>query len=126
MRIGKEYFEANKNKMSSIWKGIRSIVNINNSTSHALINMTEFIKDKLDTGHPVGGLFIDLEKSFNTINHEILNFYGFRGISQILLNSFLTNQKQYISINGFDSTQLPVKCGVPQGSTQALFYLFSI
>ena len=28
----KEYFEANKNKMSSIWKGIRSIVNINNSS----------------------------------------------------------------------------------------------
>ena len=29
---------------------------MNHSTSHALINMSESIKDKLDTGHHVGGL----------------------------------------------------------------------
>ena len=32
----KKYFEVNKNKASSIWKGIRSIVNIHNSSKRIL------------------------------------------------------------------------------------------
>ena len=34
-----------------------------------------------------------------------------------LLKSFLTNRKQFVSVNGSDSSQLEIKCGVPQGST---------
>ena len=34
-----------------------------------------------------------------------------------LIKSFLTNRKQYVSINGFESEKLDVTCGVPQGST---------
>ena len=100
------------------------------STTHALISITESIKSLIDLGIIVGGVFIDLQKAFDTINHEILcdkiSYYGFRGISQQLIRSFLTNRKQYVSINGFNSQEKHVICGVPQGSTLGplLFLLY--
>ena len=93
----------------------------NHSTNHALISMTEAIKSHLDSNEFVGGIFIDLEKAFDTVNHEILckklSYYGFRGKTNDLLKSFLSNRKQYVSINGTDSKLLDINCGVPQGST---------
>ena len=44
----------------------------NHSTSHALINLTETIKRQLDEKKLVAGVFIDLEKAFDTVNHSIL------------------------------------------------------
>ena len=67
------------------------------------------------------GVFIDLEKAFDTVNCEILcnklPYYGFRGKIELLIKSFLNNRKQLVSINGFESVNLPINCGVPQGST---------
>ena len=55
----------------------------NYSTNHALISITEHIRERLDSGHYVCGVFVDLEKAFDTVNHEILceklNHYGLRG-----------------------------------------------
>ena len=102
----------------------------NHSTNHALISMTESIKSFLDNGDFGAGIFIDLEKAFDTVNHQILcnklNYYGFRGKFINLLKSFLSNRKQFVSINGFDSSHLEIKCGVPQGSTLGplLFLLY--
>ena len=91
------------------------------SVNHALISTTELIKSELEDGNYVAGIFIDLEKAFDTVNHDILIqkllYYGFRGNSQKLIKSFLTNRKQCVSINGFESEKLDVTCGVPQGST---------
>ena len=93
----------------------------NYSTNHALISIIEYIKKSLDNGNLVGGIFIDLEKAFDTVNYEILcnklPYYGFRGKIEFLIKSFLSNRKQCVSINGFVSTELPLICGVPQGST---------
>ena len=79
----------------------------------------------------MAGVFINLQKAFDTVNHDILCeklvHYGFRGNSQLLIRSFLSNRQQYVSINGFDSSKLHIHCGVPQGSTlEPLLFLLYI
>ena len=90
------------------------------STIHALTDITENIKNLLDSQFYVCGIFVDLEKAFDTVNHNILTdklkWYGFRGQTNLLLKSYLNNRKQFVSINGFDSNINTIKCGVPQGS----------
>ena len=91
------------------------------STNHAFIDVTEDIKSYMDRGYIAAGVFIDLLKAFDTVNHQILcdklAYYGFRGKSLNLIKSFLNNIKQFVSINGFESSKLNITCGVPQGST---------
>ena len=63
---------------------------------------------------------MDLQKAFDTFDHEILlpklDYYGIQGISNIWFKSYLSNRKQFVSINGYDSGLAEIKCGVPQGS----------
>ena len=91
------------------------------SVNHALISTTELIKDKLEHGNFVAGICIDLEKAFDMVNHEILiyklAYCDFRDVTLNVIKSFLTNHKQYVSVNVFDSDKLDVVCGDPEGST---------
>ena len=91
------------------------------STNHALISITEYIRGLLDKGFYVCGIFVDLEKAFDTVNHKILceklNYYGLRGKINKLIQSYLTNRRQYVSLNGYDSEVKDLTCGVPQGSS---------
>ena len=102
----------------------------NHSVNHAIISMTEHIRSLLDRGEYVCGVFVDLEKAFDTVHHDILceklNFYGLRGNINKLLKSYLSDRKQFVSINGFDSEVKDVTCGVPQGSSLGplLFLLY--
>ena len=92
----------------------------NNSTSLALIQITERIKESIDKGKHGCGIFIDLRKAFDTVNHAILltkmEHYGIRGLALDWFKSYLTNRKQYVYINGESSQLKDVTCGVPQGS----------
>ena len=102
----------------------------NYSTNHAIISLTEHIRNLLDKGEYVCGVFVDLEKAFDTVHHDILcdkiKAYGLRGNINNLLKSYLTDRKQYVSINGTDSETKNVTCGVPQGSSLGplLFLLY--
>ena len=93
----------------------------NHSVNHAIISITEYIRSLLDKGEYVCGVFVDLEKAFDTVHHDILydkiKAYGLRGNINTLLKSYLSNRKQYVSINGYDSEVRDVTCGVPQGSS---------
>ena len=93
----------------------------NHSVNHAIISITEYIRDQIDKGEYVCGIFVDLEKAFDTVHHDILcdkiKVYGLRGNINKLLRSYLSNRKQYVSINGHDSEIKNVTCGVPQGSS---------
>ena len=120
-----EYLEKNK-LIYNCQFGFRA----NHSTNHALISMTEKLKTLLDSKHIVAGVYIDLEKAFDTVNHEILcdklNYYGLRGKINQLIKSFLSNREQFVYINGYESPKEKVTYGVPQGSTVGplLFLLY--
>ena len=66
------------------------------------------------------GIFVDLAKAFDTVNHKILinklNHYGIRGTSLKWFESYLNNRQQYVQIETSRSKQSLVSCGVPQGS----------
>ena len=91
------------------------------STNHALLSITERIKELVDGGNYVCGVFVDLEKAFDTVNHSLLceklKYYGLRGNINLLIQSYLTNRYQFVSINGFNSDLRGLECGVPQGSS---------
>ena len=74
----------------------------------------------LDTGKFVIGVFLDLKKAFDTVNHDILmkklECYGIRGKLFNWLKSYLENRNQYVHYNGYDSDKKVVTHGVPQAS----------
>ena len=90
------------------------------STNHALIEITEKVRKALDSGKFACGIFVDLQKAFDTVNHEILlmklDHYGLRGTSNSWFKSYLDNRKQIVSLNGENSETKIMKHGVPQGS----------
>ena len=92
----------------------------NNSTIDALIKITDKIRESVDKGKYGCGIFIDLRKAFDTVNHNILllkmEHYGVRGPSLQWFRSYLSERKQYVYINGECSELKQISCGVPQGS----------
>ena len=93
----------------------------NCSTSHAVSEISDDFFDNLDKEYTTCGLFLDLAKAFDTVDHNILLSklakYGIRGLPHQLLKSYLTNRKQYTVVNGKQSSVRNITCGVPQGST---------
>ena len=90
------------------------------STAHALINITENIRQSLDEGSFGCGIFVDLQKAFDTVDHKILlhklEYHGIRGVCNNWFKSYLSDRKKFVSINGYNPDLMPVHCGVPQGS----------
>ena len=126
-------FLNNKNIIYNLEFGFRQQY----STSYALtifyiLCITENIRKALDDGNTGCGVFVDLQKAFDTVDHQILlaklNHYGIlvHG-SNHCFKSYLSNCSQYVSINGYESGLATVNCGVPQGSVEdALLFLFYI
>ena len=90
------------------------------STFYALISLTEDIRKNLNKGNIGCGIFVDLKKAFDTVDHDILlaklEHYDIRDMTNNWFKSYLFNRKQFVSINGHVSNQTSVKYGVPQGS----------
>ena len=100
------------------------------STEHALIELVDQIRLSMGSNQMTCGIFIDLSKAFDTVNHQILihklEHYGIRGNALELFKSYLNNRKQYVQIENSKSKTRPISCGVPQGSVLGplLFLLF--
>lgn len=92
----------------------------NHSTYMAIIELVDKVANAVDKNETTIGIFLDLSKAFDTINHEILLYklehYGFRGIVLQWFKSYLKNRKQFVRYQMHDSDKKVIKCGVPQGS----------
>ena len=109
-------FIANHDVLFSGQYGFRK----NRSTNTALIEVIDKITNAIDNSKFCIGVFIDLKKAFDTVDHSLLlkklRYYGVRGISSIFLESYLNNRKQYVNYKNVNSNEAVIKCGVPQGS----------
>lgn len=109
-------FLLSQNTLCSTQFGFRK----DHSTSHALNYSINHIQSALNNNQHVLGIFIDLSKAFDTIDHSILlqklEIYGIRGQQFNLLQSYLSNRHQYVNVLNEESEKLPVEFGVPQGS----------
>ena len=89
----------------------------NFSIAHAIITLIENEQSALDNFKFACGIFIDLEKAFETVDHNILlsklNCYGIRGIANDWFKSYLSNRSQFVLIDGFNSDYQNIECGVP-------------
>ena len=92
----------------------------NHSTSHAINYSVNKILSELEGGNHIIGIFIDLSKAFDTLDHSKLisklEHYGIRGTCLSLLKSYLTNRVQYTNFQHTLSDSKLIKYGVPQGS----------
>ena len=107
------YFEKNKLLIDNQY-GFRP----KHSTEHAALELIDRITNKMDTNEIPLNIFLDLSKAFDTIDHSIqkLKYYGLKGSTLNVFQSYLSNRKQYTEIEDTTSTILPIQVGVPQGS----------
>ena len=86
----------------------------------AIIQLVDKIYNAVEKNETTIGIFLDLSKAFDTIDHKILihklELYGFRGIVLDWFKDYLYNRKQYVYYNSCDSELKDIICGVPQGS----------
>jgi hypothetical protein len=100
------------------------------STCHAVNYSVSLIQEALHKNRHVIGIFIDLSKAFDTIDHKILlkklDRYGIRGVTNSLIRSYLSRRVQYTDVLGEKSDVLTTQYGVPQGSVLGplLFLLY--
>ena len=97
----------------------------NLSTCSAINILINSILLSFDKNNLVGGLFCDIHKAFDSVNHEILlaklKIYGISCISNNLIRSYLTDRYQRVMIMNSRNTKTISSCelirqGVPQGS----------
>ena len=94
------------------------------STDHAIVHLVDQINKSFENDHYAHGVFIDLSKAFDTIDHSIakkLEMYGVNTMNLSWFVSYLNGRKQYIKITeSADTLKKDIKCGVTQGSILGL------
>ena len=70
-----------------------------------MIHLTDKTWEQLDKGNFACGIFVDFQKAFDTVDHNILiqklNYYVVRGKANNWFSSYLENRTQFVSINGW-------------------------
>ena len=74
------------------------------STAMAVLDMVERVRGAWARGNVSLGVFIDLKKAFDTVDHGVLlaklEHYGVRGGALGLLRSYLEDRSQYVVMRG--------------------------
>ena len=120
-----EYFQAG-NLLTESQSGFRP----NHSTSTALTSAVNLWFANMDAGKLNGSVFIDLNKAFDTADHNFLlrKLYcdGVDGNAFQFLQSYLTDRTQRCYVNAVLSTEQYVSCGIPQGSILGPLFIIYI
>jgi hypothetical protein len=102
----------------------------NKSTEHNLLHVINHISESLNAGQYTIGVFLDLKKAFDVVDHDILlaklSKYGIIGPAHDWFHSYLSNRSQIVDINNNHSQPKPVDMSVIQGSLlgPTLFLIF--
>ena len=90
------------------------------STYMAIAQLVDKITNAVEQNETTIGIFLDLSKAFDNIDHGILlhklEHYEFRGIVLEWFKNYLSNRRQYVAFNNRTSEPGNIICGVPQGS----------
>ena len=90
------------------------------STNHALISITEKIRESLDNNECSCRVFLVFQKEFDTANHNVLlkklHHYRIRGITNDWFKSYLNSRTQQTKVNDSISEKIEITYGVPQSS----------
>ena len=90
-----------------------------------LLTLTEFMRNEIQAKNKRQACFIDLQKAFDALDHEILMIKlqknGFRGTTLEIFRKYLSDGYQFVCENGNHSKKLCVETGVPQGSVLGPF-----
>ena len=90
------------------------------STVHPLVHFMNFVSNAFNKKHHVISIFCDLRKAFDTVNSNILFKklfkLGIRNNELLWFKNYLSDRKQFVSVNGKISSLKNVILGVPQGS----------
>lgn len=90
------------------------------STSDAIFEVTKTVYESIDRNKKVIAMFVDLEKAFDTVSHDILleklEQYGVRGIAADLIRTYLKDRTQIVKVNNVKSNAKIINYGVPQGT----------
>ena len=100
----------------------------NHSTSLALTEFVKKVSSAIDKQEGTIGVFIDLKKAFDTVNHKILlsklQCYGIRGLALDWIKSCLANRSHYVCYNNSNSELKNIMCTPHKGQYWAQYYLF--
>ena len=109
-------FMATHNSLYDLQFGFRKM----HSCEHALLTAQNYISNALAKKQIALLLLIDFSKAFDMIDHDILSHklahYGIRGNALNLLQSYLSNRTQTVTLNGKTSESRNIVYGIPQGS----------
>ena len=87
----------------------------------ALIDLIRNISSAIDRNGSTLGIFLEISKAFDTINHKILSHklqhYGIRDTALTWIKSYLEDRTQFIQFRCYRSYYRKISCGIPQGST---------
>jgi hypothetical protein len=90
------------------------------STQHAILDIVNQVQSNMSRKLFTCGIFIDLQKAFDTVNYSILleklHHYGIRGIINDWFSSYLLGRTQTIQMGVNISEKEETLSGVPQGS----------
>ena len=87
------------------------------STTHAILNLLNYLYRHLESNHNVISVYLDFKKAFDCVDHDILlqklHHYGIRGIANDFFKSYLSDRYQFTRPCKSDSISRFISCGVP-------------